>query len=444
MSLALPLWAQSESAEQSEPEPVELRDRSRILYIDVPVPVLPGEEPVFPEPQFSTPASPSAQFQDQARVIEDYSRAISSIERQGGAWDQMLVEELTALGALQQQQGQHLEATESLTRALHVNRINSGLHAIDQVPVVEQLIESYLALGDWANVDLYQNYLYYVQHRAYGGNDPRLIPVLNSLGLWNIEAFNLGFGEPLGIRLSTAQLLFDSAARMVGTYFGSQDERLVPYLRNIAKSAYLVSQYPDYMREVDGPEYRASQQDFGRQLGFERLRNPRGFGAGREALLEVVEYYQAQPGAEYELAEAVANLADWNLIFERYRRAEELYGEAWRILADLENSEELLGRLFGQVIPIPTFAHLPTNLLLGASDSQDKLGLHHDYADLRMDVGQDGAPRRIEVISEENDANDRQLSRLRREVRDTVFRPLIVDGEIRESSGHVFRYRYWF
>jgi hypothetical protein len=198
------------------------------------------------------------------------------------------------------------------------------------------------------------------------------------------------------------------------------------------------------MREVDGPEYRASQQDLGRQLGFDRLRNPRGFGAGREALLEVVEYFQVQPGAEYELAEAVANLADWNLIFERYRRAEELYGEAWKILAEQENSEELLERLFGQVIPIPTFAQLPTNLLLGASDSQDKLGLQHDYADVRMDVGQDGAPRRVEVITEENEANDRQLSRLRREVRDTVFRPLIVGGEIRESSGHVFRYRYWF
>jgi hypothetical protein len=449
MSLALPLWAQSDPADESgsdsaEAEPVQLRDRSRILYIDVPVPVIPGQEPEFPQAQFTSGAAQSAELQDQARIIEDYASAINDIERQGGAWDQLLVEELTALGALQQQQGQHLQATETLTRALHVNRINSGLHAIDQVPVVEQLIESYLALGDWANVDLYQNYLYYVQHRAYGGNDPRLIPVLNTLGLWNIEAFNLGFGEPLGIRLSTAQLLFASAARMVGTYFGSEDERLVPYLRNIARSAYLVSQYPDYMREVDGPEYRASQQDLGRQLGFDRLRNPRGFGAGREALLEVVEYFQVQPGAEYELAEAVANLADWNLIFERYRRAEELYGEAWKILAEQENSEELLERLFGQVIPIPTFAQLPTNLLLGASDSQDKLGLQHDYADVRMDVGQDGAPRRVEVITEENEANDRQLSRLRREVRDTVFRPLIVGGEIRESSGHVFRYRYWF
>jgi hypothetical protein len=327
---------------------------------------------------------------------------------------------------------------------MHVNRINEGLHTLNQVPVVEQLIDSYKAMGDWANVDLYQNYLYFVQHKAYGRNDPRLIPVLHDLGQWNIEAFTIGFGEPLGIRLSQAQLLFNTAARMVGIHFGRNDERYVSYLRNLANSAYLVALHPDHMREVGRPEYRSQQEILWQQLNAPGRNEPQGFQVGLNALEEIVNYYRDAGDSRYALAEALANLADWHLMFNRYRSAESLYAEAWALLEESENSAELLDQLFGQVVPIPTFASLPSNLLINTSSSHDRLASNFDYADVRLDLTRDGSPRNVEVVSPETEANSRQLSRLRREVRLSIFRPRIEDGQMVESAGHLFRYRYWY
>jgi len=257
--------AQPTSAESSETQS-QLPDRSRILYIDAPVPVQEGVDPILPEPALPVEVVDEVSAQRRVQVLRDYDLAIAAIERDGGAWDQALTEELSALGRVQQEQGIHAEAISTLTRAMHINRINDGLHTLAQVPVVERMIESYAAMGDWASVDLYQNYLFFVQQKAYGSDDPRIIPVLNSLGQWNIEAFGLGFGDPLGSRLSTAQLLFNAASNMVGIHFGRNDERYVPYLRNVANSAYLVALHPDYMSEIGRPEYVNEQELLRRKL----------------------------------------------------------------------------------------------------------------------------------------------------------------------------------
>lgn len=435
----------SVAAENEQPsEAGEPLDRTRILYIDVPIPVEAGVEPAFPLEVEATEVPDSISAQGRVRIMRDYDSAISAIEADGGAWDQALTEELSALGRLQQQEGNHPAALETLSRAMHINRINQGLHTLTQVPLVEAMIDSYMAQGNWAKVDLYQNYLYFVQQKVYGSEDPRLIPVLHRLGQWNLLAFSLGFGDPLGGRLSTAQLLFNAVTRMVGIHFGRNDERYVSSLRNLANSAYLVSSYPEYMSEALRPEFRNSQELLRVQLSDSLPADPSGYRAGESALQEVVDVYRERGDSPYQLAEALANLADWQLIFGRTQTAEGLYGEAWQILAERENGEELIDRLFGQVIPIPTFARLPSNLLMGSSDSQQKPSLHHDYADVRFDVSQNGAPRNVEVLTEETEGNGRQLSRLRREVLRSTFRPLIVDGHRVESEGHLFRYRYWY
>lgn len=426
--------------ESEVPEPP---DRSRILYIDVPVPMEAGIDPIFPGESPVSETALNSTAQQRVQVMRDYDQAIVAIEQNGGAWDQALTEELTALGALQQQDGAHPQAIDTLSRAMHINRINEGLHTLGQVPLVERMIESYAALGDWPNVDLYQNYLYFVQQKAYGSDDPRLIPVLHRLGQWNIEAFNLGFGDPLGGRLSTAQLLFNAATRMVGIHFGRNDERYVSYLRSVANSAYLVSLHPDQMSEIDRIDYLTARENLRRQLNERRSPEPRGYQAGVDALQEVVDIYREE-GEPYKLAEALANQADWQLMFDRFRTAQEIYAEAWQVLEETENGEELIGQLFGQVRPIPTFANQAKNLSLGSSDSQERQNLHYDYADVSLSVNQFGAPRDVEMITEETEENARQLSRLRREILRSIFRPLIVDGQIESSEGHVFRYRYWY
>ncbi len=420
------------------------RSRSPLLYIDTPVPIESNLDPIMRSIETIPDPELDRDFDRRLDSIQLYNSVVSDIELDGGAWDMNLVEELSALGDLQQQQGDHLAAIETFDRAIHVNRINSGLYTLEQIPVVEQLIQSYMALGDWEQADIYNRYLFHVQQKAFGVDDPRLIPVLDRMATWNIQAFNIGYGELLGIRLREAQIMFNAAARMVGVHFGKGDERFVSYLKNIANSAYLVSRHPDLMMEIDRPEYRNMQQMLAQKLNEQRRVQAPGFRTGERALLEIVEYYMESGDDAYALAEAITNLADWYLIFERRRGALDNYELAWQVLQDEENSAELTQRLFGNVTPLPSFAssiETPSAFYQAGDESE---ALNYDYADLMFDVTENGLVRNVKSVSEETESNQAQLSKLRIATRSSRFRPLIVDGKPQTTRGNYFRYRYWY
>jgi hypothetical protein len=75
---------------------------------------------------------------------------------------------------------------------------------------------------------------------------------------------------------------------------------------------------------------------------------------------------------------------------------------------------------------------------------QSEEPLDSDYADIIFDVNDSGIVRDVRVISAETEDNKDQLSRLRRMVRNSYFRPIIIDGVPQRSEGHVFRYQYWY
>lgn len=429
-------------------EPVEseetIRSRSPLLYIDTPVLLEEGLDPIMPlRAPFIDPETDPA-FGQRVDSIRQYNSTVTDIELDGGTWDRGLVEELASLGRLQQQQGDHVAAIETLDRAIHVNRINSGLYTLEQVSVVEQLIQSYMALGNWEQADVYNNYLFHVQQKAYGFDDPRLIPVLDSLATWNIQAFKIGYGNLVGIKLRQSQIMFNAAARMVDMHFGKTDARFINYQRNIANSAYLVATNPDLMMEIERPEYRSMQQMFAQKLNEQRRVQPPGFRTGERALLEIAMFYQEQADDPYALAEAITHLADWYLIFDRRRGTLENYKRAWDILQELENSEELTERLFGSVAPVPSHASSIETPEAFYRNEDGSEALKFDYADLTFDVTANGLVRNIKSISEETEGNQAQLSKLRISVRSMRFRPLIVDGVPQRSNENHFRYRYWY
>lgn len=429
--------------EASEPEAAPSQ-RSPLLYVDSPVRIADGIDPVLPTVNLPLDPESDPRFEQRVDSIMQYTTTVAEIERDGGAWDGSLVEELAALGRLQQQQGDHLAAIATLDRAIHVNRINSGLYTLEQVSVVEQLIQSYMALGDWEQADIYNNYLFHVQQKAFGADDPRLIPVLDRLATWNLQAFNIGYGSMRGVRLRQAQIMFNAAARMVGVHFGKTDERFVDYQRNIASSAYMIARNPDLMMEIDRPEYRSAQQMLAQKLNEQRAVQPPGFRTGERALSEIAELFRQQAYDTYATAEAITHLADWYLMFERRRGALDNYKLAWDILQAEENAEELTEKLFGHVAPLPAFGSSIETPEAFYKNEDGSEALQFDYADLIFDVTASGIVRNVRSVSEETEANAAQLSKLRIWVRSTRFRPLIVNGVPERSNENHFRYRYWY
>lgn len=438
---------QDEEANAEATQVEEAPQSFRIRYLEPPIALEAGQDPVFPpipEPVPEVPPEEDPEYIRRLSSIQEYTDTVDALEENGGAWEAGLTEQLASIGALQQQQGDHEGAIESFDRAVHINRISSGLHTLDQIPIVEQMIDSYMAVGNWEQADLYNNYLFFVQQKAYGPEDPRIIPVLDRLATWNMQAFNIGYGDSLGVRLSSAQILFRAAARMVGVHFGRNDERFEHYLRNLAISGYQVSRYPQYSTEVDRAEFRADQEQLRDILNGNGSVVPQGFRIGEAALLDIANVYVETSDDVYATAEVITHLADWYLMFDRRRAASNEYRRAWELLAAQENSEELIQKLFGQVVPIPTYVHEPRNLNIRAANAQAMASMNYAYADVTFDVTASGLARNIEILSEETAENVEMLSRIQREVRISRFRPMLEEGSPVRSDGHQFRYRYWY
>jgi tetratricopeptide (TPR) repeat protein len=389
-------------------------------------------------------AQDSAETIARLEAIGNYNAVIAELEGEGGVWNSDLIEELYSLGTLLQQQGSHEEAIKLFDRAVHINRINLGLHAVEQVPAIESKIQSYLALNQWQDADLTFEYLYYIQRRAYGTRDPRLIPVLSSIAEWNLRAFHLGHGEALGMRLNNALMFWNAAASMVKTHYGRQDERFVIYLRGIANSSYLLSRNPEMMAELGSPQFRNELAVNRVHLGQPDEYESRGYSSGAQALTEILRYELDKRDDVLALADAFTNLADWYLIFGRRRAAEEQYGNAWRLLANQPNADALHKAYFGRVVPMPSFVGEENKLHEINSLLQGEESLESDYADIMFEVNDSGIVRDVRVISAETEDNKDQLSRLRRMVRNSYFRPIIKDGVPQRSEGNVFRYQYWY
>ena len=448
-----PGFAQDQ-AEELETGPVQAALASSVLYLEVPVVYPEGVDPRLPPPVLPFDPEQDPEFENREVSINEYTETIAQIEATGGAWDVNLVEALAALGNLQQAQGDHSAAVATLDRALHINRINSGLHTTEQIEIVEGLIESYIALQNWESADLYHNYLFYIQQKAYGLEDPRMVPALARLGRWNLDAFDIGFGDPLGLRLSTANILYNAAARMLALHFGREDERFVPYLHNIAQSAFLVATNPELMSEVDRPQYRSSQDLLRDRLSERSAVIPMGFRVGESALMEVISLHE-ETGDAVQMAEAYVHLGDWYLLSERRRVAEEQYGIAQRLLSDIELDEEasqeqlatarsMQELLFSQVTPIPGFALQPRWLVNPRTDRPALDELQWDEVDLSFTVTRNGQVRDVEVIGEESATDSGHHERVGRELRRYRFRPLLVEGLAVESRNNRVRFRFWY
>jgi len=438
--------AQEPEAKIAEDQEVKI-DVYSTLVIGRPEPVIEGLDPIPSDTQLPLEQVDVEAFQASNQTLLDsirrYQTTIDERELVGGTWDQGLTQELQAMGTLQQQQGLYPQAIDAYTRALQVSRINYGLDNLEQVPVVEQLINSHLGLGQWGKADQYHNYLYYTQKKAFGRGDPRMIPVLDRLANWSMSVFNTGYGDAVGLRLLTAFSSYRAASEIVSFHFGEEDERYVNYLKDMAATAYLVARNQEIIDEAIRSEYRSSQAMFEDELRKTDSINPSGYNDGLQALERIVDHYADNDDLPADYAQALVGLGDWELVFDRRRKARRYYLEAYEVLSALDQGNEFIQEYFGSVKPLPELTKISQQLPVGTDSGREEAGVSYSGAvDVVFDVTRNGAVIKLRVLTEESEANSAVLTLLKRRIRNTVFRPVVFEGELVRTPDNHFRYRY--
>lgn len=159
---------------------------------------------------------------------ERYRNEIERLEKSGGVYDDKLGENLLGLGIVYQRQGKHKEAVETLNRAMQIRRVNEGLQNLNQLAVLENIMTSNAAIGDWEELDHNYQQMLWLHRRNFEPDAPEYIRNLVRHGRWKVDAFrNSRLGKGAFNALQEAQALYTRIIRRVEKQHGKLDPRLV-------------------------------------------------------------------------------------------------------------------------------------------------------------------------------------------------------------------------
>ena len=120
-------------------------------------------------------------------ALDAYVAAIERFEASDGLFAEALLDPLLGLGRMQHQLGMLEQARASFQRGQHIVHRIRGVHALEQLEVIEHLTRISVGLGEHINADRQQRFAVYVAEHNYGADDPALVLELEKLATWYEE-----------------------------------------------------------------------------------------------------------------------------------------------------------------------------------------------------------------------------------------------------------------
>ena len=270
--------------------------------------------PLEPERAPPPPTEPSA--------LGVYRSYIESMETNAGAFAPGLTEQLLGLGLNLQALDRHAEAAKVLKRGVHVSRVQSGLYAADQIPLLRAEIRSHIALGQFDEADEHQRYLARVESEALVGT-PASIAALLDQGAWAEQAWELRLGdqEAHPEHLARSWEYYRLAYNQSSQLYGPQSMELLKPLEGMLRLQY---RFANLQRAnasgsaFDGNSYRQTSMMGG------------AYRRGEAVLIAIqgLKLFNGAPAGEQ--AHDLVRLGDWAHWMGRRSDARSYYDQAWR------------------------------------------------------------------------------------------------------------------
>lgn len=372
--------------------------------------------------------------------------------------------DLLAAGQLQQRLGDNEAAIATLTRAL-------GASGADEVAVREAIAESHRARGEEDEADAMIEAAFALQQQRYGDKSVDLVPALRKLGDWNTQAFLERSSIARNVKhANTQQMLMEPRSVLgteaettrtplyklyearrnyltaIGTLADQQNythPALLPLERALLTNYFL---YTHNVNIVYDPDFYLTrrQQKTGSRLDQSSLElaSADGYQLGRESHQRITAYiYNDENGTYRQLANAMLEEADWDLLYKRKPDAAKRYDTAYKFFNE---SPELVAELNDLLYPdVPTV--LP--VFLPAPNSRAKLGIPADahvsffgYIDVAFEMAKDGKTKRVKVLGKGGEISSDVELRLKEYLRNLTFRPRYEGAELNTDAMQVRYY----
>jgi hypothetical protein len=420
---------------------------------------------------------------------------IQEILSRDGAYSRELLAPLTNLGLLYREEDDHSFALTTLERAVQVVRINDGLHTLDQVPLVRQLIRIEEERGNHSGAWEREQKLLALLRRH--PDDLRIVPVLREIaskqmavlaavlagerppqvtlgcfykewprsdegscyagskktvvqgmlgeaqrnyadaigvmlrqGLYGSDELRALELEVLrGVDLLRTRYYHGGFARPVPMVPASVSSRSIePWRSRVAPLAELADWELPYANAT-----RLLEDEDNGHVATKHTHLMDPYHRGKQSLRRLYAYGAASEDPSLSQADAVVQLADWDLLYSHNGQAVESYQIAHEMLEQTGAPEASIEQIFAPSTPVVLPAFQPNPLAGDAA--RDPTG----HIDVAFEITKYGRGRAVELIDVAN-APETETQRLINLIKSNRFRPRLMDGEFVEVAPVRMRY----
>ncbi|MEP5764645.1 MAG: hypothetical protein ABJ308_08620 [Halieaceae bacterium] len=385
--------------------------------------------------------SPALDFQEGAQpalIIPDatsYQFYITDLESRFGPYAPGLSEQLLGLGSAYQQQGLHDQAIDYFKRGVHIARVNGGLNGEQQIPLLQRLIRSLVAMGDFETADERQYYLFRVQANVYGRGSKQMSLAMLERAEWERRAYHLALGDTAFMRLLTMWELYSAALRNISREDGSHSQSLLRPLSGLLQTQYMISAYSGESTSV-AEAVSTAEARFVEANRFSMVRGS-NYKQGQAVIRAMREVYDYNEDEESPLAtEALVQLGDWHQWHQKRDSALLIYQQAWDEFGELKDGERLREVYFGQPTLLPD--------LPGSARDLVAPSVVEGYASVSYFINGRGRVKSLELLEMErmDETDTRPPVRLLRRIKQQTFRPRLQDREPIATETIEKRYAY--
>jgi hypothetical protein len=373
--------------------------------------------------EMEPPATEQRANADTVAQEQTFKKTIAGIESTQGAYSSALSEQLLSLGLALQSQGRHDEAVDLFKRGVHLTRINDGLYSTQQVPLLQGQISSHIALGDYAQADERQHYMYRVQVRNKDNGEPLAAALMQQAG-WQRNAYFLGIGAQGYSRIMNMWDMYRLALNEIIAREGDTSPNLLRPLHGMLEAQYLISEYDWEDQSHNSSDDLGARQDLNRFMAYRAQSYQKG-----SAVITAMHDIELQREGEQNVAtaRALAMLGDWQLWHDKRDTAWQTYQDAMVELAGRDDAQLQIDHLFGEPVALPDVAGVRP--LPPTVDTAE--------ADILLEFGVTERGRVVNLArldEHESDNRDARAHRLMRKLRKTKFRPRFEAGQPVETE----------
>ncbi len=393
-------------------------------------------------------------------AINELEQQIDSIESARHRYHADLIKPLTLLGDALHGAKNFPGALDAYGRAIHLTRVNSGLHSAEQVEGVYREAKVYRSAGDLQQANNREEYAWDVLQKTHGRYSPKLLPGIHHLAKWYGKTYNV----------IAARGLYMRAIRIVEANYTEQHPEMVIALRGLAQTYRQERFPPTYLNNsaTDLSTVTANSATSDNNSAILLNRFPRG----EQALKRIVRIQQANlaqleptivsatavedtntnsaqtkespaptvtdpkalASARQKLVAALVDLGDWYLLFERSRIAMQYYTQAEVINAQIGTLDTKLD--FSR----PQLLHFPAPLDPRPPKPRFRGERKEGFVELNYTITVRGSIANLETVS--STPKGLMDYRVRKSMLSARYRPTFISGAPVSTQGHSYTHKF--